>query len=231
MEKGRHAQYGAATGIVAVVLILIGFAIYGMDIPASDASPQNWQSFYAEHHERIQTGLTIVSVGLGFFLWFLGSLRDAIAGSESGSRLASIAHGGGLVATVGLMISVGAWLAAALHPGGLDPVVARAFNDFGATVAAPVAAGLVVMFAATAIAGYRRGALPPWVAGLAALAAICQLFVFPTGATDNGALAADGALGLWLPFITWAIAVLAISGSLVSRAGKGLPEAQTQTAT
>ena len=57
------------------------------------------------------------------------------------------------------------------------------------------------------------------VAGISALAAIGQLCAYPTGVTDTGAFAPDGVLGLFVPFVTFAVAVLAISGTLVSRAG------------
>jgi hypothetical protein len=54
-----------------------------------------------------------------------------------------------------------------------------------------------------------------------ALAAIGQLCAYPTGVTDSGAFAPDGVLGLFVPFSTFVIGVLAISGTLVSRAGAG----------
>ena len=232
MEKGRHEQYGAATGILAVMLFLIGFSILGSDIPAADASPQNWLPFYSDHHDRIQTGLTIASVGLCFFLWFLGSLRDAIAGAEGRQPPGVGRPRRWPRRRVGLMIWLGAAPGWRYTPAG-RPGRGRALSTTSASmVAAPVAAGFVAMFAATDRRVYRRGAFPPWVAGLSALAAIGQLFAFPTGADRTARWRPDGVFGLWVPFFTFAIAVLAISGSLVSRAGKGAaPEAQTQTAT
>jgi hypothetical protein len=78
MEKGRYAQYGAATGIVAVILIIVGFSIFGSGIPDTDASAKQWQSFFVDHQNRIQTAITLVGVGAFFYIWFLGSLRDAL---------------------------------------------------------------------------------------------------------------------------------------------------------
>lgn len=221
METGSHARYGAATGIVAVIVIVVGFSIFSSDIPDADGTAQQWQSFFVDHQNRIQTGLTLVGVGLFFFVWFLGSLRDAIAGAEGGgSRLASIAHGGGLVGVSALVAGLTGYLAAAFHPQGVDPSVTRALSDFGTLVAAPAAAGFAALFAAAALGGYRHGALPAPVAGICALAAIGQLFAYPTGVTDSGAFAPDGVLGLWVPFVTFAVGILAISGTLISRAGK-----------
>jgi hypothetical protein len=221
METGTNARNGAATGIIAVILMVVGFAIFGSDIPKANDPAQDWQAFFVDHQNRIQTAATIVGIGLFFFLWFLGSLRDAIAGAEGGGgRLAAIAHGGGLIASACLLVGLAAYGAAAFHPLEAGTNVTHALSDFAAIIAAPAAAAFTALFAATAVAGYRHGALPAPIAGISATAAIGQLFAYPTIATDHGAFAPDGALGLWVPFITFAVAVLAISGALASKAGR-----------
>ena len=68
MEVGRYARYGAASGIIAVILTVVGFLIFGSDIPDSDGRAQQWQSFFVDHQNRIQLGMTIVGVGLLFFV-------------------------------------------------------------------------------------------------------------------------------------------------------------------
>ena len=89
MENDRFARYGAATGIIAVVLILVGFSIFGSDLPDTNASAQDWGAFFTDHQSRIQLGVTIVGVGLFFFIWFLAACearsrrpRAARAGSH-----------------------------------------------------------------------------------------------------------------------------------------------------
>jgi hypothetical protein len=215
MDNDRYARYGAATGIIAVVLILVGFFIFSSDIPDTDASAADWASFFTDHQNRIQLGITIVGVGLLFFIWFLGSLRSAIAAAEGGTgRLASIAFGGGLIAVVALLIGLTGAAAAAFRPDQVDPAVTRALNDFGTVAAAPGAAGFTALFAATAIAGYRHGALPAPVAGFSALAAITQPLGYGVAVTDSGAFASDGVLGLVIPVITFALAMLTASVAL-----------------
>jgi hypothetical protein len=222
MEKGSHARYGAATGILAVILIAVGFGIFSSDIPETDAAAQEWGSFFTDNQDQIQTGLTIVGIGLFFYIWFLGSLRDAIAGAEGGTgRLASIAYGGGLVGAAFFVVAITSGAAAAFRPEEVDPTLTRGLNDLGTVVGAPAAAGFTALFAATAVAGYRHGALPAPVAGLSALAAITQPLAYGVAMTDTGAFAADGVLGLWVPLATFVVGFLAISGALVSRAGEG----------
>jgi hypothetical protein len=224
MERGTPARLGAATGIIAVILLLVGFAVYGADIPKVEDPAQDWQKFFVDHHDRVQTAMTILGIALFFFIWFLGSLRDAIGAAEGGGRrLASIAHGGGIVAVSALIAGIAAALTASFHPEEVDPNLTRALSDFFGLIAAPAAAGLTALFAATAVAGYRHGALPAPVAGISALAAIGQLFAYPVAATDSGVFAPDGALGLWVPVVTFAVAVLAISGTLAREAGQPEP--------
>src|SRR5437773_10438364 len=53
MDNDRYARYGAATGIIAVILILVGFFIFGSDLPDTAASAQDWGSFFTAHQSRI----------------------------------------------------------------------------------------------------------------------------------------------------------------------------------
>jgi hypothetical protein len=229
MERGRFVRYGALSGIVAVILIIVGFSIFASDIPNSDDAAQKWQTFFLDHQDRVQTGMTLISIGGLFFLWFLGSLREGIAAVEGGARLASIAFGGGLVAVSVLSAGTAAILAASFHPQGYDPNLLRALADIGALAGVPAAAGFTALFAATAAAGYRLGALPAPVAGICAAAALGQACAFFIGTTDNGALAPDGFIGAVIPFATFAIAVLALSVTLYMRAGRLVAAARATT--
>jgi hypothetical protein len=218
MEADRYARYGAATGIIGVLLIFVGFAIYGTDVPDASASAQEWGSFFRDHQDRIQTSMVLLSLGTFFFLWFLGSVRSAIAAVEpAGGRLATIAVAGGVIAAVFFIIAISASATAAFRPDEVDPQLTRALNDFGVLAAGPTAAGVAALFGAMAIAGYRLGAFPAPVAGLAALAAIVQVFAMLTVTTDTGALAPDGWLGLWVPFVPILLAIVAASVSLMRR--------------
>lgn len=216
MSNDRFARYGAATGILAVILLIVGFSVFAADIPDLDASATDWGTFYSDHANRVQFGLMLVGVGLFFYIWFLGSLRSALAAAEGGTgRLASVAYGGGLVGGAFLLVAMTAAVAASFRAGTVDPTLTQALNDVSVLVAAPAAGPFAALFAATAIVGYRHGAVPAPVAGLSALAAIGQPFAFGTVFTDSGAFAGDGVLGLWVPFVTFAVGILALSGTLV----------------
>jgi hypothetical protein len=220
MEADRYARYGAASGIVAAILTVVGFFIFGTDIPNADASAQEWGSFFKDNQTQVQVGATIVGAGLFFFLWFLGSLRSAIAAAEGGAaRLASIAFGGGIIVVAFFMLAITGGVTAAFRPEQVDPNLTRALNDFGALAGAPASAGFAALFAASAIAGYRHGAVPAPVAGLSALAAVTAPLAFGIVFTDSGVFAPDGVLGLWVPFVTAVVALVALSVALVRAAG------------
>jgi len=217
MDNDRYARYGAATGIIAVVLIMVGYGIATPNIPKVSASADDWLSWVTGHQNQIQFGTTITTVGLFFYIWFLGSLRSALSAAEGGSgRLASIAYGGGLVSAGFFVIGLTAIQAAAFRTDAPADVV-RGLGDIANVCGAPAAGGFTALFAATAIVGYRHKAVPAPVAGFSALAAITQPLALGAGVTDSGAFAADGVLGLWVPVITFAIAILTLSGALYRR--------------
>ena len=213
--EDRNARLGALGGIVSVVALFVGFGLVAANAPKFDESAQAWSAFFNDHATRIQIGVMIVGVGVFFFIWFLGSLRSAIAAAEGGTgRLASIAFGGGLVGSAILMVTLTATAAAAFRPDQIDPSLTRALNDFGAMTAGPAAGALTALFAATAIAGYRHRFVPAWVAGFSALAAITQPLALGVVFCTSGAFAADGVLGFIVPVLTFAIAILTASWAL-----------------
>lgn len=214
----RNERLGATGGIISVVALFVGFGLAASGAPGFDEPGQSWASFYADHATRIQLGVVVVSAGIFFFLWFLGSLRSAIAAAEGGvGRLASIAFGGGLVASGILLVTLTGIAAAAFRPGEIDPNLTRALNDLAALTAGPGAGALTAFFAATAIAGYRYRFVPAWVAGFSALAAIAQPLALGVVFCTSGAFAADGVLGFIVPVLTFAIAVVTASWALARK--------------
>jgi hypothetical protein len=227
MNDDRFARYGAVSGILSVLLVVGGFAGFVVpNAPKFDAPGADWAAFFVDHQSRIQVGVIVLGVGMFFLIWFLGSLRSALARAEGGEgRLASVAFGGGIVAVASLLVAISGGAVAALRPQDLDPNTTRALNDLGVVAGGPGAAGLTALFAATAIVGYRHKAVPAPIAGLAALAAITQPLGYAVAVTDSGPFAANGVLGGFIPLITFAIAMLALSYALIRKPGGYAPSA------
>jgi hypothetical protein len=216
MQNDRYARYGALTGLIGTILIVGAFV--GLVLPNApnlDGSANDWAAYFTDHRTRIQVGAIVSGVGVLFFIWFLGSLRSALARAEGNEgRLASVAFGGGIVAAVTLVIAVTAGAAAALRPTELDPNTTRALNDLGVVAAGPGAAGFTAFFGAIAIVGYRFKAVPAPVAGMSALAAITQPLAYGVAVTDTGVFAADGFLGGLVPIVTFVLAMVPLSLAL-----------------
>jgi hypothetical protein len=83
---------------VFVLLIAIGLFVVVPAALAFDSSPALIKQFYVQHRNDLQTGLFIASLGVFFFVWFLGSLVSHLHGAEGRRRrLTAIVFGGGLI--------------------------------------------------------------------------------------------------------------------------------------
>jgi hypothetical protein len=218
MGEDRYARYGAATGIVFLVLMIVGFfVVFGSDPPSVDSEANVWSSWYADNENRIQTGLVILGFSLFFYIWFLGTLRSAIASVEPGGRLASIAFGGGIVTAGFLLVAITATATATFEAveGGVDPNIVETIHEFGIAVAGPATAGFAALLAATSIAGYRYAVVPAPIAGLCALGAILQLPAYGVAVTETGVFAGDGALGFVAPLLGFVVPIAAVSITLM----------------
>ena len=211
MNDDRYAKYGAATGLIAVVLFLVGFLIVTPEPPDVSAPADELSSYYSDEQDGIRAGLLIVSIGLFFFIWFLGSLASTLRISSGNPRLPSIAFAGGVLGAGLLMVTLTAFAAAAFRPEEATPEITQAINDVGLVAAAPAAGAFAALFAATALVILRGGALPEWLGWAAAVTAVAQLLPLGVIFTDDGAFAADGALGLFVPVIAFVVTIGALS--------------------
>jgi formate hydrogenlyase subunit 4 len=94
----RYARYGAATGILFVILVIVAFLVQPKP-PASDAPPAEVLEYIVDHHNALHAIQLIFGAAMFFFIWFIGTLRSVLGAAEgSGGRLATTAYGGGLIA-------------------------------------------------------------------------------------------------------------------------------------
>jgi hypothetical protein len=220
MRQWDWERIGAATGAVSVLLLIIGFGVLPTP-PDVDAAADEIHAYYAEEQDGIQISMVLLTAGLFFFIWFLGSLRSALRVAEGGTgRVSSIAFGGGLVTAAAFFVLIDLFAGAAFRPDETTPEVTTALNDLAVVSGAPALAGATALFAASAKVAFLHRAFPSSVAWLLALAAVAQPFAIGAMLTDSGVFAGDGVLGLFLPVVTFGIAILATSGALVQRAGR-----------
>ena len=214
----RYAKYGAATGILFVVFIVIGFLVVTPKPPDVSASAEDWSGYFSDNQGAIRAGVVLVSISLFFLIWFLGSLASALRIIAGNPRLPSVAFGGGVLAAASLLLTLTMIATAAFRPDDTAPELTRALNDIGLMAAVPAVAGFVALLGATALVILRGEGLPAWLGWLAGLGAVAQGFAFGALFTDHGAFASDGELGLFVPIVLGSAAVVALSWQLVALA-------------
>jgi hypothetical protein len=220
MMKDNYERIGALTGLVAVLLLIVGFVIVLPKPPAPDATAIAYGNFYNNHTNEIRASVVILSVSLGFYIWFLGSLSAALRAAMGNPRLPTVAFGGGIVGAMFFVVALTATATAAYRPGETSPDLIRLLSDIGYVVATPAAAGFFVLFAATALVILRTDLLPGWLGWLSLAGAIANLGGMFVIFTTSGALAADGVVGLFLPIIGFVLPIAALS-IVIAQKSKG----------
>jgi hypothetical protein len=216
MNDDRYVEYGAATGILFVVLSIVGFAVVIPTPPDLNAPSQDWSSYFLAHHDAVRAGIVVLAVAMFGFIWFLGTLTSVLRIATGTPRLPSIAFAGGILGAASLMVGIAAEAVAAYRPQGVDPLITRALNDIFVLIGVAAIPAFAAFFAATALVILRTGAFPPWLGWLLVAAAVVQPLTFGALFTKTGAFAGDGALGLFVPLIVSLVAIFALSALLTA---------------
>jgi hypothetical protein len=228
MSDAQAERAAAATGVVFVLLTAIGLFVVVPKAPAFNSSAAGIQQYYVQHRHDLQVGLLMASFGLFFFVWFLGSLVSHLRGAEGRKgRLTAIVFGSGVVLLSDVIVTYAVFAAAAFRPAQTSPELIRALNDLGFLLAVPVALVVTAFFAAIARLSLKTGALPAWLSWLAVIAAIGSGLALGGFFRDSGAFSAgDGALGIYVPFMSLLLWILLASIVLTARAGVDTPAAE-----
>jgi hypothetical protein len=188
MWTQRFVKFAPATGIVFVILSVLGFIVSENGSPDFVAPGDDWSAYFTAHDSAITWGGIVTMLSVFFFLWFLGSLTSTLSAAEGGDRrVTSIARAGGVVGGTMVLLS-----GAILTVGGfrvddqksIDGVLASAYGDLSTAmgfIAAPI--GFAVLAGATAVVALRTGVLPMWLAWVSVVVAV----------------------GMLVPFISWAL--------------------------
>jgi len=217
----RYARYGAATGILFVLLVIVGFVVTP-EPPAADASAAEVFDYVTDKQNSLHAAQLIFAAAGFFFIWFIGTLRTFLAAAEGNDgRLANTAFGGGLIAAATLLVSFGLAATAALHPAENGPELTHALIDASLIVPAVGAPAAAVFFAANGLSIIRSVYLPTWLGWLGLVTALFNLLGLGAVYTDDGVFAADGVLGFFIGFALFLIWNLAASIVLYRRLGEG----------
>jgi hypothetical protein len=189
----RSPRFAPLTGIVFVVLLVIGFIPLSGDTPDLDDPAVKIVSFYHDHQGREIAAIIVVALASLFLALFAVALRDYLReGTNGGNFWPTVAVVGGSVAVAGLLVAVGTHFA--LVDGGdkrIDPSAMVALNAIDNDNFIAFSLPLEIMLLGAAGAILKDGAaLPRWMAW----AAIVLLII---GFTPAGFLA-FGLTGIWI---------------------------------
>jgi hypothetical protein len=228
MTNDTWIRYGAATGVGAVVLYVIGALIMPRP-PAFDAPTSEVVAYFADDQTRIQLALAFYAAAALLFLWFVGTLTGVTRVAEGGAgRLSRIAFGAA-VASVTLFVVAMTTVAAATaraDEGILSDEVIHALSDASALSFAAGAFVFAGLFAALGLAIVRSGALPGWLGGLAGVTAVTIVLWIGGLFTTTGAFnPATGLFGYWVGLVAFLAWTAIASVVLVGAVGRGEGEA------
>jgi len=216
--RNRWEQAEAGTGVVAVILLIVGSFVLPT-MPKITVSAATVQQYFVSHRNGVRVSVYLLSAAIAFFIWFLGTVRTHLRQAEGeNGRLWAVAFGAGLVfaAAAGAEILVQAALTFSATTA--DARTIQAFYDMVATSASLLAFPLIPFAGAIAVITLRHRGLPSWL-GIAFVA--FSLYEFVEGAaftSSSGALSPGQALNQ-IGLIAFAILLLALSLILTQRAG------------
>jgi hypothetical protein len=204
MRDDGWVAWGAAAGAMAIALYVVGALVTGTP-PDFEADGAEVAAHLDENRTRIQVGAAIHAAWAPLFVWFLATVTSLARGSGLGARRAgSVAFGCGVAFIALFLVDVTALAVSALRPENMAaaPELAATLRDIE-WLAMGMATFLVSgVLAAFAVLVLRDKALwPRWLGRLAAVAGLLYALRIGTLFTTEGAFAADGVLGLWVPVI------------------------------
>ncbi len=196
-------RIAASSGIIAVVLIAIGFITTGANPSWSDSGTTIAHD-YASNRNAGLTSVILVGIGLMALIWFAATLGSLLRANGE-ERLGFVVVAG--VATFVSIFAISGVLQWTLFYGsaGGDPVLTKALFQMQSLASSLAFLPLALMVFAFAVATARSKILPVWSVAVSGLAAL--IIVIDVGAvaqsgffSPNGAytLLAVFALAIWL---------------------------------
>lgn len=216
MANVNWERIARATGIIFVVLAVIGFLVIG-DQPKVGDSSTDIASFYTDHRGRVLTAMVIFGFAFLFLIWFVGAvaetLREAGEGRLAATALVLSAVWVALQASITMMAGGLALNIAAAGDNGGVLVALNTITWTGDVFAAFLLAGV---FAAVTIGLVRSKTLPSWY-GWLGLVATLAVILRATNWAEDGFWSPSGEF-VFLAIISGLLWTLVTSIMLVRRA-------------
>ena len=182
-------RWAGLAGLVYVVLFVVGLIVLLKGLPDASAPPDEVRRYYSDGGNRnhIHVGWLLILIGVFFFVWFVGALREVVRRLAGDGQLTTVTTVGGAVYAATTL--VGFSLDEAIYTMSDDtykhtvyPGLIHAANDAGYTIHSAGGAALGAMIVAVSLAALGARAIPAWLGWLsfvAGLVVIFSIFFFP----------------------------------------------------
>jgi len=177
------ARWAALSGVVYVVLFVIGTIVLFSGAAGGDDPPAKVIKYYSDsgHRDRIHIGWVLMGLSIFFLIWFVSALRRAVsAGDRDGLLAGVVSLGGGIYAACALVaISINDGIKTMnddTFQHRVYPELVHAADDAGWVIHASGAAGLAAMIIAASLAFMARGSWPRWAGWLGVVVGVLSLF-------------------------------------------------------
>ena len=181
----KAAMLTASIGLVHAVLVIAGALLLKSQTPGIDASDEELIALYQDPEKRriiVIAGLYVIPFAGIAFIWFFVALRMWISASAPRVNLllSNVQLVSGIIYTTLVLAAGGAMSVMAvtveLSDAPLDPLLARQFPQYGASLLLVFAMRMAAMFVLTTTnLGRTSRILPPWFVVFGFLMAITLL--------------------------------------------------------
>jgi hypothetical protein len=220
--RDEYAKYGAASGIIFLILLVVATILVIPTPPDADAGAGKVARYFTDEATPIRAGLLLTAIAGLPFLFFLGTLAYTLRGAEGrAGRLSAVAFGGGLLGAASFGVGVTGWAVAANTADAVSPDVIYALNEGAELGYVFGGVAWAAAFAATALVIFRTGVLGQAAGIVAALASVASLCGLGRLYSDSGIFAADGALGYWVPYAALVVGIGVLSVAMVQHLKSG----------
>lgn len=226
MNERTWERLGAASGLLAAVLLLVGILLIPLPVTVGlGGDPLLTASYFAENRLRIQLVVLLATLAAVVFLWFVGHLRHLLQRAEGGveafSPVVLLAGASLAVATMFAMVPAGVLASLTQRTAALNgPTVYALYGLHQQSIGA--LGLLVALFTATAGAAMvRREITGPWLGWLGLVVAVIGVVGAVTVFFDPGALMTVLMLVVGIAFALWVgvASVVMLARPEVDRAG------------
>jgi hypothetical protein len=199
-------RYGAAAGLIFVILILVGGFIAGSP-PSYEDSAREIRQYFVDNDTALKVGGYLNGLAIFPFLIFLGSVWSRVRRvGEDNRELATMLVGGAVIAAS--LVSVGTLIttATAIRIANIAPGDAKLLYELAGTATDMAAFGVAVFVGATSVAALRARVFPAWVGWFGAVLTLAWLVAGIAVSTDSDALSVLGFIVLLL-WVVWNLAL------------------------